>query len=117
MAGHDFSFTPQSAPGARNPIQKDVLCYGVDLRISPADEVIRANGFDLQYVIDAYRNLNENAGIGDEFFTSYFEKLVGVDYVRPMILQGKTADEIAALWYDQLEDFKIKRNQYLIYPQ
>ncbi|HOR11782.1 MAG TPA: DUF1343 domain-containing protein [Bacteroidales bacterium] len=117
MAGHDFSFTPQSVPGARNPIQKDVLCYGVDLRTSPPDEVIRARGFDLQYVIDAYRNLNENAEIGDEFFTSYFEKLVGVDYVRPMILQGKTADQIAALWADQLEDFKVKRNQYLIYPQ
>jgi uncharacterized protein YbbC (DUF1343 family) len=117
MAGYDFSFTPQSVPGARNPIQKGVLCYGVDLRTSPPDEVIRANGFYLQYVIEAYRNLNENAGIGDEFFSSYFEKLVGVDYVRPMILQGKNADEIAALWYDQLEEFKIKRNHYLIYPQ
>jgi len=117
MAGYDFSFTPQSVPGARNPIQKDVLCYGVDLRTAPPDEVIWSNGFDLQYVIDAYRNLNENAGIGEKFFTSYFEKLVGVDYVRPMILQGKDADEIAMLWYDQLEEFKIKRSQYLIYPQ
>ena len=79
--------------------------------------MIWSNGFDLQYVIDAYRNLNENAGIGEKFFTSYFEKLVGVDYVRPMILQGKNADEIAMLWYDQLEEFKIKRSQYLIYPQ
>ena len=116
MTGYDFSFTPQPVPGAMNPPQNGILCQGADLRTSPPDEVIWANGFDLTYIIDAFRNLNESTGMGEAFFTAYFEKLVGVDYVRSMILEGKTADEIAASWYEPLEQFKAKRSQYLIYP-
>jgi hypothetical protein len=32
-----------------------------------------------------------------------------------MILEGKSAEEIAALWHDDLESFKAERKQYLIY--
>lgn len=116
MTGYEFSFTPHPVPGAVNPPQKGILCFGKDLRVSPPDQVVRANGFNLEYVIDAYRNLHESTGMGEEFFTSYFEKLVGVDYVRTMILQGMEADEIAARWYNDLEAFKLKRKEYLIYP-
>jgi len=117
MTGYDFSFTPQPVAGAMNPPQKGNLCYGVDLRVSPSDEIIRANGFNLEYVIDAYRNLNENTGIGDAFFTNYFDTLVGVDYVREMILRGKDAAFIAEYWQEDLEAFKTKRKNYLIYPE
>ena len=34
----DFSFTPRSNAGAKNPPLKDKLCHGVDLRASPSDE-------------------------------------------------------------------------------
>lgn len=116
MSGYDFSFTPLPVPGAMNPPQKGNLCYGVDLRTSPPNDIIWANGFDLTYVIDAFRNLQENDGMGEDFFTPYFEKLVGVNYVRTMILEGKEADQIAAMWYEDLESFKQKRKEYLIYP-
>jgi uncharacterized protein YbbC (DUF1343 family) len=89
----------------------------VDLRISPSDDVVRANGFNLEYVIDAYRNLNENTEMGDAFFTAYFDTLVGVDYVREMIIRGKDAAQIAETWQEELEDFKAKRTNYLIYPE
>ena len=37
----DFSFTPRSNAGAKNPPLKDKLCHGVDLRTAPSDERIR----------------------------------------------------------------------------
>ena len=77
------------------------------------DEEIWKRGVDLSYVIDAYRNLN----IGDKFFTSFFELLVGRDYVRQMIKEGKSADEIKAMWKDDVEKFKTQRKPYLLYEE
>lgn len=115
-AGSEFSFTPRSMAGAKNPPLKDKLCYGVDLR-SKDDEQIIAEGFNLEYVIDAYRNLNISDGVGERFFTSMFELLVGVDYVREMIIAGHSADEIRAVWQADLEEFKALRRQYLLYEE
>lgn len=112
MKGYTFSFTPRSIPGAKNPPQLDKLCYGVDLRNTPDDEIF-AKGFDLTYIIDAYNNLN----MGDHFFRSFFEKLVGVDYIRKMIIDGKSADEIKKMWRGDVEKFKLQRKPYLLYEE
>ena len=112
MKGYSFSFTPRSMPGAKNPPQLNKLCHGVDLS-GMSDEEIWKRGLDLSYVIDAYRNLN----IGDKFFTSFFEKLIGVDYVRRMIEDGKDADEIKACWQDDVKKFKEQRKPYLLYAE
>lgn len=108
--GSDFSFTPRSVPGAKNPPLLNKKCYGVDLRNVPHEEIWQ-NGFDLSYVIDAYRNVN----MGNKFFSSFFEKLVGVDYIRQDIMAGKTADEIKAKWSGDVEKFMQQRAPYLIY--
>jgi uncharacterized protein YbbC (DUF1343 family) len=112
MLGYDFSFTPRSMKSALNPPQKDRLCYGVNLS-GLADEDIWKKGIDLSYLIEAYQNLN----MDDYFFRSFFEKLIGVDYVRKMIIQGKSADEIKAMWKDDVEKFKQQRKKYLLYSE
>ena len=109
---YSFSFTPESRPGAKNPPQLGHKCYGRDLTGIPDDEVI-AKGVDLTYLIDAYRSLN----MGDKFFTSFFEKLIGVGYVRRMIEEGKTAEEIKASWMPDVDYFKQQRRPYLLYEE
>jgi len=112
MLGYDFSFTPKSVSGAKNPPQLDRLCHGVDLR-DISDEEIFKKGIDLSYIIDAYNNFN----LDDHFFRPFFEKLVGVDYIRKMIMEGKSADEIKAMWTDDVEKFKQQRRPYLLYEE
>ena len=112
MKGYSFSFTPHSLPIASNPPQKDKLCYGVNLSTLSGEE-IRKKGIDLSYLIDAYRNLN----MGDRFFSPFFENLIGVDYVRKMIEQGKSAVEIEAMWQDDVAKFKQQRKSYLLYDE
>lgn len=112
MKGYDFSFTPRSVPGAKNPPQLNKKCYGVDLT-GLTDEEVWAKGLNLEYVIDAYRNLN----LDDHFFRSFFEKLIGVDYVRRMIEEGKSADEIKTMWHDDVEKFREQRRPYLLYEE
>lgn len=112
MKGYTFSFIPKSIPGAKNPPLLNQKCYGVDLR-NISDEDIYKKGVDLSYIIDAYKNLN----MGDKFFTPFFEKLIGVSYVRDVIKQGKSASEIKEMWKEDVENFKNQRKPYLLYEE
>jgi uncharacterized protein YbbC (DUF1343 family) len=116
MTGYSFQFTPVSVSAAMRPTQMNNLCYGVDLRTEPSNETIFNEGFTLKYVIDAYQNLHNNIQIGEQFFRSSFERLVGVSYARTLIMEGKSADEIKALWKEDVEQFKKDRAPYLLYP-
>jgi uncharacterized protein YbbC (DUF1343 family) len=109
---YKFHFTPQSMKGAKNPPQLGNECYGVDLTNVP-DEKIIAGGINLTYLIDAYKRVN----IGDKFFTSFFEKLIGNGDIRGMIEQGKTAKQIKATWAGDVAKFKAQRKPYLLYPE
>lgn len=126
MTGYSFSFVPRSIPGAKSPQFLDEECHGVDLRRKPLRDVW-AEKINLEYVIDAYRNLN----MGDKFFgkNNFFELLAGVDWFRSMIGEGlpstvtassvtsSLAAEISARWAPDVEAFKARRAPYLLYPE
>lgn len=126
MTGYSFSFVPRSIPGAKSPQFLDEECHGVDLRRKPLRD-IWAEKINLEYVIDAYRNLN----MGDKFFgkNNFFELLAGVDWFRTMIEEGlpstvtassvtsSLAAEISARWTPDVENFKSRRAPYLLYPE
>ena len=111
MKGYGFSFTPRPTAGAKHPPLEGRLCYGADLSRMPLDEA-RQVGLTLRYVIEAYRNL----GLGERFFTPMFEKLIGVGYVREMILSGASEAEIRACWQEDLRRFRRQR-PYLLYAE
>lgn len=112
MKGYDYSFTPRSVSGAKNPPLLNQRCYGVNLSTQSETE-IREKGLDLSYVIDAYRNLK----MGDRFFKPFFNLLIGNDTVRQMIQAGKSAEEIKASWQTEVEQFKKQRKPYLLYEE
>lgn len=112
MKNRTFSFTPRSVDGAKNPPQLDQLCYGEDLRGLDDEEII-AKGINLEYLIDAYRDL----GMGDKFFRSFFELLIGRGDIRKMIEDDRSADEIKATWASDVARFKEQRRPYLIYEE
>lgn len=126
MTGYSFSFVPRSIPGAKSPQFLDEECHGIDLRRKPLAD-IWAEKINLEYVIDAYRNLN----IGDKFFgkNNFFELLAGVDWFRSMIEEGlpstvtassvtsSLAAEISARWASDVENFKSRRAPYLLYEE
>lgn len=112
MKGYGFSFTPRPTAGAKHPPLEGRLCHGADLSRMPLDEA-RQVGLTLRYVIEAYRNL----GLGERFFTPMFEKLIGVGYVREMILAGASEAEIRACWQEDLSRFRRQRRPYLLYAE
>ena len=112
MKKSGYSFTPQSLPGAKEPPQLGKLCYGVDLGGLDNEEII-SRGIDLSYLIDAYNQV----GLGDKFFRSFFELLIGRGDIRKMIEDGRSADEIKATWADDVAKFKEQRRPYLLYEE
>lgn len=107
-----FEFTPRPMKSAPNPPCKNRLCKGYDLSDTPAEK-LKSMKIDLSYIIEAYKN----SRLGDKFFTSFFELLTGVGYVRTMIQEGKGADEISSMWKDDVEKFKRQRKPYLLYDE
>ncbi len=114
MRNRSFEFTPRSIPGAKNPPELDKLCHGVDLRNLSDDEII-AKGINLEYLIDAYNDLNGQ--LDKVFFRNFFELLIGRGDIRGMIENGKSADEIKATWASDVEAFKKQRKPYLLYNE
>ena len=112
LTGYDFEFTPTPNAGSAKPPHMGKLCHGSDLRNIP-NEAIWAEGIDLSHIVDAYHNL----ALGDKFFTPMFEKLIGVAWVREMIMEGHSATEIEARWADDVEKFKTQRRKYLLYRE
>lgn len=110
MESGDYRFTPRPMPGAKNPPLSGQKCRGRNLQDLPDDEII-ADGLNLEYVIDAYRNMPSNV----KFFTSFFDLLTGDRSIRRQIESGKPAEIIKASWQDDVEKFKEKRLKYLLY--
>ena len=106
------TFTPKSCSAALTPPQQDRKCFGTDLS-NLTEEQAMQKGIDLSYLIDAYQQL----AIDNWFFSAFFEKLIGVSYVRKMIIQGKSAEEIRASWADDVEAFRRQRKPYLLYEE
>lgn len=105
----NFTFTPKSLPGFdKNPLHKDRVCYGIDLR-----KVDDPEGFSLKYVLEFYHK----AGTGSTFFarSKWMDLLMGTDQVRKAILANKTEGEIRAGWTNELKVYNETRAQYLIY--
>ena len=109
---HPVSFTSMSCPAALTPPQQDRKCFGTDLS-NLTEEQAMQKGSDLSYLIDAYQQL----ALDNWFFSAFFEKLIGVSYVRKMIIQGKSAEEIRATWAEDVEAFRLQRKPYLLYEE
>ena len=106
------TFTPKSCPAALTPPQQDRKCFGTDLS-NLTEEQAMQKGIDLSYLIDAYQQM----ALDNWFFSAFFEKLIGVSYVRKMIIQGKSAEEIRATWADDVAAFRLQRKPYLLYEE
>ena len=102
-----YRYTPKSMEGAKNPKPVDKECFGEDL--SESEQLDHLN---LEWLIKAYNNTENKA----EFFNAFFTKLAGTKKLQLQIENGLSAEEIRASWQDGLEQFKIKRQQYLLYP-
>jgi uncharacterized protein YbbC (DUF1343 family) len=105
-----FQFTPQDIPGfVNNPVNEGKTCYGIDLReIRPVPE------FTLQYFLQFYKMYP----VEKDFLTGerWLNLLSGSDQLLKGIRDGKTEEQLKASWQPELDQYKLIRKKYLLYP-
>ena len=102
----NFSFTPISNFGSKDPMNKDRLCYGEDLTTIP-----KVTKLELKWLIKAYNETFDKS----KFFNPFFTKLAGTKKLQQQIETGTLESEIRKSWEKGLADFKEMRRKYLIY--
>lgn len=108
----DFSFTPTSLPGFdTHPIQKDKVCYGINLQEYPFE-----GGLTLKFVLYFYDKCGKNASF---FFSraKWFDLLAGTDQLRKQIIASMNEEEIRETWKEDLDNYKEMRKKYLLYEE
>jgi len=119
---NDFSFTPQSIPGAVNPPFLGETCHGVDLRTVPIEKIWK-EGIDLSYLLDAYKSagaVNRQPGFFGTVYSSGFnwiDYLSGSDSLRKQVVAGNSASKIKKGWKKDIAAFKKARKTYLLYSE
>ncbi len=106
-----FTFTPVGIDGmAKNPPQKDKLCYGTDLRNDSINHTMT-----LKYLIEYYNKFPYR----EKFFSNarFFDLLAGTNKLRLMIIDGKSENEIRESWQEDLNNYNSMREKYLLYPK
>ena len=102
-----FSFTPVPNFGAKDPMHKNLLCFGEDLSSIP-----KVTQLELKWLIKSYNTTSDKS----KFFNSFFTKLAGTKKLQQQIEAGISEKDIRKSWEKDLNEFKQMRNKYLIYP-
>jgi uncharacterized protein YbbC (DUF1343 family) len=116
---YSFSYKPVSIPGmSESPINKDSVCYGLDLRNYDISKLRKSRQINLSWVIELYNAYPDKAN----FFAkerdngvSAFDLRIGTDQLRKQIIAGVPEAEIRKSWEPGLKKFKAIRAKYLLY--
>ncbi|MEI8074316.1 MAG: DUF1343 domain-containing protein [Bacteroidota bacterium] len=116
-----YAFTPTSRDGAKDPKQKDQLCYGWNL-VGSQEAVLKQinNQVQIKYLMQAYQLfpdkenffLKAKSGKPTDYF---FNKLAGNKELMEQLKSGATESEIRKSWEPKLAAFKAIRKKYLLY--
>jgi len=106
----NFSFTPVSIEGmSKKPPQENKKCYGDDLRI-----LTQVPRFTLSFFLDFYKRIGKK----EEFWSSkkWIDQLTGDPRFYSQVNEGWDESSIRATWNDKLEQYRLIRQKYLLYP-
>lgn len=106
----EFSFTPISSFGAKNPLWENKLCYGHDLKDVNKK---RLHDFSLTWLLEAKELLGDSLTFINQ--PAFFDRLAGTSELRKQITEGWKAKEIRASWRPGIQAFRKIRVKYLMY--
>ncbi|MEY2924826.1 MAG: hypothetical protein RLZZ337_1374 [Bacteroidota bacterium] len=109
-----FSFTPKSIPGvADDPKHEGISCGGEYVLDVKDSSLFREPGLNLGWLILFHKTNRVEDG---PYFKDFFYKLTGNKEFKSQIERGLSEDEIRKTWQGGLDDYKVKRKLYLLYP-
>ena len=103
-------FTPSEKVSAYPPKFFNKQCSGVFINVSDRNkfEPVKAGVAILLSLNKLFKEFKFNKD-------NYIDKLAGTDRLRKMILKGDDYNTIVSSWKDELEQYKMERDKYLLY--
>jgi len=109
----NIKFTPVELPGIiKDPPYEGIECDGIDLS-SYSGQMISSKKINIEWLIEMYTAYPDK----EKFFNNFFDKLAGTDQLRKQIVAGLSATEIRKSWQPLLDEYKKKREKYLLYVE
>ena len=106
----NFSFIPKATTLSKEPKYLDKRCYGLDLK---KDSYLKKHPhkMNLSWIKKMYADINK-----PDFFDRNFNFHSGNSELQEQLKTGLSEEEIRRTWQKDLENFKIIRKKYLLYP-
>ncbi len=105
------TFTPRSSPAAQSPKHLNLVCQGLDIKVSDARKA-EPYRLGVTLLVEMKRRHREFAWLGDG---SGFDRLVGTGSLRAAIDRGDSVDSILAADSPAIERFRKSRAASLLY--
>lgn len=117
---YPFNFIPTGIPGmAETPLFMNKVCYGLDLRNYDVELLRKTKKINLEWMMELYKASPHKEKFFDSSLSNQMgtiERLVGSALFRQQIMDGKSEKEIRESWEPGLRDYKVMRENYLLYP-
>jgi uncharacterized protein YbbC (DUF1343 family) len=110
----EFVFTPRSVTAAKTPPFMDVECKGYDLREYGKTTMANARKINLEWLIEFYKVHPDKENFFEK--NNMFILLSGNTELKEQLVSGAGEEEIRSSWKTGLEEFKLIRKKYLLYP-
>jgi uncharacterized protein YbbC (DUF1343 family) len=107
----NYSFTPESKLGAKDPKYMGQICHGYNLSTYGAEYIKDTHKIYLYWLIGSYQNIPNK----DVFFNENFNYHAGNATLQKQIKEGVSEDEIHKSWENGISTFKQIRKKYLLY--
>ena len=107
-----FAFKPESRQESKYPKHEGKQCFGTSL-INLNPEEVHSAGLNLSWLVGWHEDLSRMA----EFYRGdgYFEKLAGTRSLRKQLADGWTQEQIRESWQEELQEYRLMRESYLLY--
>lgn len=118
MGIYQFSYTPVSMPGrAEDPLYQDQVCYGLDLRGTDFEALVKSKKINLAWMIELYAKSPNKPAFFERFHPQIgnIDYLAGVSEFKDQIRAGMTEEQIRKTWQPGIEKYKKMRKKYLLY--
>ncbi|QBR13298.1 exo-beta-N-acetylmuramidase NamZ domain-containing protein [Sphingobacterium sp. CZ-2] len=116
---YNFNYTPVSMPGrAEDPLYQDQVCYGLDLRQTDLEELVKSKKINLKWMMELYAKHPNKARFFDRSIhrqIGNIDYLAGVSEFKEQIKAGLSEEEIRKSWEPGLSAYKKMRKKYLLY--
>lgn len=112
QSDYAFSFTPKTNPINKKPKYQDTICFGFNLQNNFYSELNKKQ-INIAILSECYNQTQNKQSV---FFDRNFNYHSGNDELKLQIQSNINENKIRESWQESINEFKLIRKKYLIYP-